>query len=139
VLRNTKADNFSILCTPRHVRRTISAYVDRGLSRGSRVGRDGSEDPHRRHQKFTTSNISLYIFWKSYIFIVVLKNTYTVMCFIISELFLVGSLLKKKISYSSAMILYPHLYSLQIVLSCRYESINGLVLEEYHYINSTRW
>ena len=33
---------------PRHVRRKISASVDGGPSRGSRVRRPGSEDPHRR-------------------------------------------------------------------------------------------
>ena len=36
----------------RHLRRKISAHVDGGLSRGSRVRRPGSEDPHRRELKF---------------------------------------------------------------------------------------
>ena len=34
--------------------RKISAHVDGGLSRGSRVRRPGSEDPHRRERKFST-------------------------------------------------------------------------------------
>ena len=38
----------------RHLRRKISAHVDGGPSVGSRVPRPGSEDPHRREQKFST-------------------------------------------------------------------------------------
>ena len=43
-----KLENTHLPSPLRHVRRKISASVDGGPSRGSRVRRPGSDDPHRR-------------------------------------------------------------------------------------------
>jgi hypothetical protein len=59
--RKLMENSFSVPPHSRHVRQKISAHVDWGLSRWSRVHRPGTEDPHRRERKlfavFYPSNI----------------------------------------------------------------------------------